>query len=81
VNVPENALRTVSSPSIEREDPVLKRHDHGHVTSRHGHGHATFSVKNERFTVKYVTHQKILNLYKKFPKPPHCGLVKVFYGV
>ena len=50
MNVPENALRTVSSPSIEREDLVLKRHDHGHVTSRHGH--ATFSVKNERFTVE-----------------------------
>jgi hypothetical protein len=34
VNVPENALRTVSSPTIEREDLFLKRHDHdhGHVT-------------------------------------------------
>ena len=42
MNVHKIALRSVCSPSIEREDLVLKRHDHGHVT---------FSVKNERFTV------------------------------
>ena len=41
MNVLENALRSVSSPSIEREDLVFKRH-----------GQFTFSVKNERFTAK-----------------------------
>ena len=29
-DVHKNALRSVSSPSIEREDLVLKHHDHGH---------------------------------------------------
>ena len=42
-NVHKNALRSVSSPSMERDDLVLKRHVTGRSRSR------KFSVKNERF--------------------------------